>query len=80
MQHNFIPIQHDVETDFNGPEIQIVFSRLRRHYDVAVNCNFDPDKVPEQFKDEGSRLEYNKYDITVFIRLKPAHTCHYIRP
>ena len=31
------PFSHNVETDFNGPEIQLVFSRLQRHYDVAVN-------------------------------------------
>lgn len=34
------PSSHDINTDFAGPEIQLVFSRLRGHYDVAVNTEF----------------------------------------
>jgi hypothetical protein len=34
------PSSHDIETNFVGPEIQVVFSRLRGHYDVAVNADF----------------------------------------
>ena len=34
------PSSHDINTDFAGPEIQLVFSRLRGHYDVAVNTDF----------------------------------------
>jgi hypothetical protein len=47
------PFNHDIETDFNGPEIHLVFSRLRRHYDVAVHSDFEPDSIAKRLMDEG---------------------------
>ena len=40
---------HDLSTEYIGPEIKLVFSRLRRHYDVAVDIDFifENFQVPE---------------------------------
>ena len=32
--------RHDLSIEYTGPEIKLVFSRLRRHYDVAVDMDF----------------------------------------
>ena len=32
--------RHDLSTEYIGLEIKLVFSRLRRHYDVAVDMDF----------------------------------------
>ena len=34
------PFRHDLSTEYIGPKIKLVFSRLRRHYDVAVDMDF----------------------------------------
>ena len=47
------PFNHEVGTDFHGPEIKLIFSRFRRHYDVAVDPDFHPNKASGMFTDTG---------------------------
>ena len=57
------PSSHDINTDFTGPEIQVVFSRLRGHYDVAVNTDFTlREKEYLNYKGKYMYLAYFKGD------------------
>jgi hypothetical protein len=49
------PFNHDMDTEYVGPKIEIVFSRLRRHYDVVVDndFNFNDFRGTEHLNNEG---------------------------
>jgi hypothetical protein len=51
------PFCHDLNTDYFGLEIKLVYSRLRRHYDVAIENDFNPESLRvTKLKTEGTVL------------------------
>ncbi len=70
------PFSHDSNMDYAGPEIKLVFSRLRRHYDVAVDVDFNPAILQvTELKSEGTLfhkiipkfIRNSKFDIKLLI-------------